>query len=95
MHVGVVHHISDPDGFEAAEFGAMEHGLPEGFSRPIRSATPDRTTGISIWHGRSVEAVTAFVEQVVGAYSTNEYFELNVVVDHDAVGLPAARHDPT
>ena len=44
MHVGVIHRISDPEGFEAAEHKALERGLPEGISLPIHAATPDHTT---------------------------------------------------
>jgi hypothetical protein len=83
MYVGVIHRISDPEGFEAAEQKALETGLPEGFSLPINAATPDHTTGICIWQGESVEAVKELVESVVGPYSDNEYFEVEVD------GLPA------
>ena len=61
----------------------MERGLPEGSSLPIHAATPDHTTGICIWQGESVKAVKELVESVVGSYSDNEYFELEVD------GLPA------
>ena len=57
--------------------------MPEGSSLPIHAATPDHTTGICIWQGESVEAVKELVESVVGSYSDNEYFELEVD------GLPA------
>ena len=83
VYVGVVHHISDPEGFEAAEQRALEAGLPESVSLPIHAATPDHTTGMCIWEGESVEAVRELVESVVGEYSENEYFELEVD------GLPA------
>ncbi len=84
MHVGVIHHISDPESFEAAEQRALEAGLPEGFSLPIHAATPDHTTGICIWQGESVEAVKELVESVVGEYSENEYLEIELD------GLPAS-----
>ena len=83
VHVSVIHRISDPEGFEAAEQKALESGLPEGFSLPIHAATPDHTTGICIWQGESVESVKELVESVVGPYSDNEYFEVEVD------GLPA------
>ena len=83
MHVGVIHRISDPRGFEAAEEKALEAGLPEGFSLPIHAATPDHTTAICICQGESIEAVKELVESVVGEYSENEYFEMEVD------GLPA------
>ena len=78
MHVGVIHHIWDPERFEAAEQRALEAGLPEGFSLPIHAATA------GIWQGESVEAVRELVESVVGEYSGNEYFEMEVD------GLPAS-----
>ncbi len=84
MHVGVIHRISDSQSFEAAEQKALEAGLPEGFSLPIHAATPDHTTAICIWQGESVEAVKELVESVVGDYSENEYFEMEVD------GLPAS-----
>ncbi|HLF72394.1 MAG TPA: hypothetical protein VI759_09615 [Dehalococcoidia bacterium] len=83
MYVGVIHHIHDPEGFEKAEADALAQGLPSGFTLPIHAATPDHTTGICIWQGESVEKVSGLVEQVVGPYSTNEYFEMHVD------GLPA------
>ena len=78
MYVGVVHHISDPEAFEAAEQRALEEGLPEGISLPIHAATHDHTTGMCIWEGESVETIRELVESVVGEYSENEYFELEV-----------------
>jgi hypothetical protein len=82
MYGGGVHRIADPDAFEA-EKRALEAGLPEGVSLPVHPATPDHTTGMCIWEGESVEAVRELVESVVGEYSENEYFELEVD------GLPA------
>jgi hypothetical protein len=78
MYVGVIHHISDPEGFQKAEAQALEQGLPQEFALPIHAATPDHSTGICIWEGESVEAVKGLVEQVVGPYSKNEYFEMTV-----------------
>jgi len=45
---------------------------------PIHAATQDHTTGICIWEGKSVEAVREVVESVVGAYSKNEYLQMDV-----------------
>jgi hypothetical protein len=78
MYVGVIHRISDPEGFEAEVQKSMERGLPEGFSLPMYAASPDHTTGICVWQGESVEAVKELVESVVGPYSDNEYFEVVV-----------------
>jgi hypothetical protein len=78
MYVGVIHHISDPAGFQAAEDKAMEQGLPATVQLPIHAATPDHTTGICIWQGDSVDAVRELVESLVGPFSTNEDLELEV-----------------
>ena len=66
IYVSVIHHILDPEGFQAAEQRALEAGLPEGLSLPIHATTPDYTTVICIWEGESVEAVRDLVESVVG-----------------------------
>ncbi len=47
MYVAVIHHISDPEGFQAAEDKAMEQGLPAHVQLPIHAATSDHTTGAS------------------------------------------------
>ena len=78
MFVGVIHHINDPEGFQAAEDKAIEQGLPPNVSLPIHAATPDHRTGSCIWQGESVDAVRDLVESVVGPFSDNEYFELEV-----------------
>lgn len=78
MFVTVLHHITDPEGFEAAEAKAIEAGLPPNIALPIHAATPDHRTGVCIWEGESVDAVRELVESVVGPFSSNEYFEMNV-----------------
>ena len=78
MHVGVIHRISDPESFEQAEQKALEAGLPDGFSLPVHAATPDHSTAICIWQGPSVDAVRDLVESVVGEYSQNEYYEMEL-----------------
>ena len=78
MFVSVIHHIHDPEGFEAAEQKAMEGGLPATVALPIHAATNDHTLGICIWEGESVAAVREVVEAAVGAWSENEYHEMHV-----------------
>lgn len=78
MFVAAIHRVHDPEGFEAAEDKAMAAGLPAGFGLPIHASTKDHTTGICIWEGESVEAVRELAESVIGAFSTNEYFEVDV-----------------
>ena len=78
MFVTVIHHITDPAGFQAAEDKALEGGLPAHVALPIHAATSDHSLGVCIWEGESVEAVREVVEGVVGAWSDNEYFEMQV-----------------
>ncbi len=78
MYVGAIHRVSDPEGFTKAEGEAIAAGLPDGFSLPIHAATPDHAVGICIWEGPSVDAVRDLVESVVGQYSENEYFEMEL-----------------
>lgn len=78
MFVTVIHHITDPKGFEAAEAKALEGGLPGHVALPIHAATKDHTLGVCIWEGESVDAVREVVEGAVGAWSDNEYFEMHV-----------------
>jgi hypothetical protein len=78
MFVTVIHHITDPEKFEAAEAKALEAGLPSHVALPIHAATKDHTLGICIWEGESVDAVREVVEGAVGAWADNEYFEMHV-----------------
>jgi hypothetical protein len=78
MHIGVIHRISDPDAFEQAEQEALEAGLPEGIGLPVSVATRDHATAICIWEGPSVDAIRDLVESVVGEYSENEYYEVEL-----------------
>ena len=78
MQVGVIHRISHPSAFEEAEQKALAAGLPEGFDLPVHAETPDHTTALCIWDGPSVQAVRDLVESVVGEYSRNEYFEVQL-----------------
>jgi hypothetical protein len=78
MFVTVLHHIHDPEGFNAAEEKALEAGLPPGVALPIHAATTDHSFGVCIWEGESLEAVREVVEGAVGAWARNEYFEMHV-----------------
>jgi hypothetical protein len=78
MHVGVIHRISNPAAFLQAEQEALAGGLPEGFRLPVHAETPDHTTAICVWDGPSVDAVRDLVESVVGEFSQNEYFEMEL-----------------
>jgi hypothetical protein len=52
--------------------------LPDDFRLPVHAATRDHTTAICIWQGPSVDAVRDLVESVVGQYSENEYYEMEL-----------------
>jgi hypothetical protein len=78
MFVSVIHRIHDPEGFQAAEAKALEGGLPASVALPIHASTGDHRLGICIWEGASVASVREVVEGVVGPYSENEYFEMEV-----------------
>jgi hypothetical protein len=78
MYVTAIHHIHDAAGFQKAEAQAGEKGLPPELKLPIHRATKDHSKGICIWEGPSVKAVQEFVDSVVGPYSKNEYFEMNM-----------------
>ena len=78
MFVTVIHHIHDPEGFQAAEAKALEAGLPSHVALPIHAATNDHELGMCIWEGESVDAVREVVEGAVGPWATNEYYEMQV-----------------
>ena len=78
MFVTVIHHIHDPEGFQAAEARALEAGLPSSVALPIHAANEDHTLGVCIWEGESVDAVRDVVEGAVGAWANNEYFAMHV-----------------
>lgn len=82
MHVGVIHRISDPKAFHQAEQSALDAGLPDGFRLPVHAETLDHTTALCVWDGPSVDAVRDLVEAVVGEYSQNEYFEVELEGSH-------------
>ena len=78
VFVTVIHHIHDPEGFQAAEAKALEGGLPSHVALPIHAATNDHELGICIWEGESVDAVREVVEGAVGPWANNEYYEMHV-----------------
>jgi hypothetical protein len=78
IFVMVIHHIHDPEGFQAAEAKALEAGLPPHVALPIHAATNDHDFGVRIWEGESVDTVREVVEGVVGQWANNEYYEMHV-----------------
>jgi len=49
MFVTVIHHIQDPEGFQAAEAKALEAGFRRTSRLPIHAATEDHALGVCIW----------------------------------------------
>lgn len=83
MYVIAIHTISDPEKF----FAAAEEGtsrLPEGVELPCVLPSTDGSKTICLWRADSVDTVRALVEEMVGAFSSNEYFAVN---DEQAMGL--------
>lgn len=81
MHIVAIHDISDPGKFWST---VQQTQVPEGLS--LHSSLPNKpgTKAVCHWEGDSLGTVKAWVEGVVGPYSTNEYFE---VEDDNAIGL--------
>ena len=79
MFVTVLHHIHDPEGFEAAEEKALEAGTPAGRcaarSMPPRPITPSASASGKANRSASVRDAG---RGRVGAWAKNEYFEMHV-----------------
>lgn len=84
MHVVAVHTISDAEKF----FTAAGEGIPRLPSEvELQCVFPSRdgSKTICLWNADSVETVRTIVEDMVGAFSSNEYFPVD---DANATGLP-------
>ncbi|MBP3964891.1 hypothetical protein [Paenibacillus lignilyticus] len=81
MTIAVLHTISDPAKFFAAAGQADSVGLPAGFKLRVQSRTADRSRSITFWEAPSVEALRQLVESVIGAYSSNEYIEMEMHIN--------------
>jgi hypothetical protein len=83
VYVSVIHTINDPSQFwstaESAEF-------PDGVSLHSSLPSSDGSKAACLWEADSVDAVRETVEQTVGDFSSNEYFEVDA---ERAQGLPS------
>ncbi|WP_209125175.1 hypothetical protein [Alkalihalobacillus sp. BA299] len=85
MKIIVIHTIGDTEGFDRAEekaFQELQNGslqLPEGVSLISRAFNHPRTKQVCTWEAPSIEIVEEIVEALVGPYSKNEYYEVEVV----------------
>lgn len=84
MYVVAVHTISDPERFWDAAEGGMDQ-IPEGIALHSVFPSRDGTSAICLWEADSQAAVTDLVEEMVGDFSSNQYFEVNA---QNATGLP-------
>ena len=83
MYVSVIHDVSDPEKF----WGMNPDVIPEGVV--LHSALPnsDGSRAVCLWEADSMDAVKNIIEENVGQYSRNEYYEVNA---QNARGLPAS-----
>lgn len=81
MHVVAIHNISDPEKFWST---VQSTPIPDGIT--LHSSLPNQTGGKAVchWEGESLKAIKNLVEEAVGQYSTNEYYEVNA---ETAIGL--------
>ena len=75
MFVVAQHGISDPAIFWRRQLMAMP-SMPRSLRLHFALPNPDGSRAVCIWEGESVEAVSTYVEDLVGPVSSNEYFEL-------------------
>jgi hypothetical protein len=85
MYVAVTHEISDPEKF-MSNIVATVKNLPDGVRAHQGLVNPTGTKASCLWEADSIQHVRDVIEGAVGAFSTNEYFEVD---EKTSVGLPA------
>jgi hypothetical protein len=86
MQVIAIHTITNPEGFwERASEGTK--ALPAGVVLQSVAPSQDGTQAICLWDAPSEARVREVVEGMVGEFSQNQYFPVDVA---NAVGLPSA-----
>jgi phosphoheptose isomerase len=86
MQIMAIHTITDPERFwERASEGTKT--LPAGVALQSVAPSQDGGKAICLWSAGSEAEVRRVVEEMVGAYSSNEFFPIDPA---NAVGLPAA-----
>jgi hypothetical protein len=84
MQVIAIHTITDPQQFwDRAAEGTK--ALPDGVVLQSVAPSQDGMKAICLWDAASEGDVRTVVEDMVGAYSNNEYFPVDAA---NAVGLP-------
>lgn len=85
MQFIAIHNITDPKQFwDAAAEGTQ--ALPDGILLQSVAPSQDGSRAVCLWDGATEDRVRQVVEDMVGAYSRNEYYPVDSV---NAVGLPA------
>lgn len=74
MHVVAIHDISDPEKFWST---VQSTPIPEGIT--LHSSLPNKsgTRASCHWEAASLDTVRNLVDEAVGQYSKNEYFEVD------------------
>lgn len=85
MYVAVHHRITDTDNYWSTVKQAAAN-LPGDLKLHHCLPTADGREAMCVWEGNSVDAVRSFVEEGVGDYSNNEYWE---VEQKEGVHLPS------
>ena len=75
MFVVAQHNISDPAIFWRRQLMAMP-AMPRSLKLHFALPNPDGSRAVCIWEGDSVDAVSSYVDDLVGPVSSNEYFEV-------------------
>lgn len=82
MYIVAVHDISDPEKF----WGAVQAApIPESIKLHHSFPNENGSRAVCLWEGESLGAIRSLVEDTVGGFSKNEFFE---VESANALGLP-------
>jgi hypothetical protein len=81
VHIVAIHQISDSEKFWSA---VQQAPIPEGTTLHLSLPNQDGTRAVCHWESDSVNTVKSLVDDTVGAYSTNEFYEVQT---DNALGL--------
>ncbi len=85
MQIIAIHNITNPQQFwDRAAEGTQS--LPDGVALQSVAPSQDGMRAICLWDAESQDRVREVVENMVGEFSTNEYYPVDSV---NAVGLPS------
>lgn len=84
MYIVVQHTIFDPANFHRSAEQANKK-LPATLKLHHVFSAPDGTKAVCVWEADSVKAVKDFLEQAIGTFGRNEYYE---VPNKEGIVLP-------